>query len=55
VGLPRSGFPSSGFGMRTMHFRASSIGGRLVVAARSEGGVSIACEIAQPQAQAASA
>jgi PAS domain S-box-containing protein len=55
VGLPRSGFPSGGLGMRTMHFRASSIGGRLVVAARSEGGVSIACEIVQPQAQAASA
>jgi PAS domain S-box-containing protein len=55
VGLPRSGFPSSGLGMRTMHFRASSIGGRLVVAARSEGGVSIVCEIAQPQAQAARA
>jgi signal transduction histidine kinase len=55
VGLPRSGFPSSGLGMRTMHFRASSIGGRLVVAARSDGGVSVACEIAQPQAEAASA
>jgi PAS domain S-box-containing protein len=55
VGLPRNGFPSGGLGMRTMHFRASSIGARLVVAARSEGGVSISCEIAQPQAQAASA
>jgi PAS domain S-box-containing protein len=55
VGLPRSGFPSSGLGMRTMHFRASSIGARLVVAARSNGGVSIACELAQPQVQAASA
>jgi hypothetical protein len=33
--------------MRTMHFRASSIGGRLVITSRSEGGVSIARELAQ--------
>ncbi len=48
VGLPRLGSPNAGLGMRTMHFRASSIGGRLVITSRSEGGVSIACEVAQP-------
>jgi PAS domain S-box-containing protein len=53
VGLPKAGSPSSGLGMRTMHFRASSIGGRLVISARSKGGVSIACDLAQPQAMAA--
>jgi PAS domain S-box-containing protein len=53
VGLPRAGSPGSGLGMRTMHFRASSIGGRLKVATRSDGGVSVACEIAQPQSVAA--
>ena len=53
VGLSRPGIPSGGFGMRTMKYRASSIGGRLVVARRSSGGVSIICEVAQQQAQAA--
>jgi PAS domain S-box-containing protein len=53
VGLPRAGSPGSGLGMRTMHFRASSIGGRLKVATRSDGGVSVACEVAQPQSVAA--
>ncbi len=48
VGLPRLASPNAGLGMRTMHFRASSIGGRLVITSRSEGGVSIACELAQP-------
>ena len=52
VGLPRVGSPNAGLGMRTMHFRASSIGGRLVIASRREGGVSIACEVAQPQVAA---
>src|SRR4029077_10940956 len=47
VGLSRPGIPSGGFGMRTMKYRASSIGGRLVVARRSSGGVSIVCEVAQ--------
>jgi PAS domain S-box-containing protein len=53
VGLPMAGSLRSGLGMRTMHFRASSIGGRLLIANRSEGGVSIACEVVQPQAAAA--
>lgn len=52
VGLPEALMPSSGFGMRTMHFRASSIGGRLLITNRREGGVSIACEVAQPLAAA---
>jgi PAS domain S-box-containing protein len=50
VGLPRVGSTGRGFGMRTMHFRASSIGGRLWVENRSAGGVSIVCELAQPRA-----
>ena len=45
VGLPKGDAPNGGLGMRTMHFRASSIGGRLVVANRTVGGVSVACEI----------
>ncbi len=53
VGLPKGDAPSGGLGMRTMHFRASSIGGRLVVANRSVGGVSVACEIVQAQSAAA--
>jgi signal transduction histidine kinase len=45
----------AGLGMRTMHFRASSIGGRLVIASRGTGGVSVSCDVAQPQAAAAAA
>jgi PAS domain S-box-containing protein len=52
VGLPEIGSPDRGFGMRIMHFRASSIGGRLAVENRGAGGVSIICEIAQPLAVA---
>jgi two-component system, LuxR family, sensor kinase FixL len=48
VGLPKQGSPNAGLGMRTMHFRASSIGGRLVITSRREGGVCIACEVTQP-------
>ncbi len=55
VGLPGSDSPGSGLGMRTMHFRASSIGGRLMIANRSERGVSITCEVAQPPPAAARA
>jgi signal transduction histidine kinase len=53
VGLPRAGSPGSGLGMRTMQFRASSIGGRLQILNRSEGGVCISCEVAQHQAAVA--
>src|SRR3984885_723543 len=55
VGLSRGGSTGGGFGMRTMRFRASSIGARLVVGARKGGGVSLACEGAHSQPQAASA
>jgi len=55
VGLPRSDSLRYGLGMRTMHYRASSIGGRLLIANRSEGGVSITCEVAQRPVAAASA
>jgi signal transduction histidine kinase len=53
VGLPKAGSPGSGLGMRTMHFRASSIGGRLQIANRTEGGVRVSCEIEQSPATAA--
>jgi len=36
-----------GLGMRTMHFRANSIGGRLVTGALRSGGYSVVCEVAQ--------
>ena len=56
VGLPDIGSPNGGgLGMRTMHFRASSIGGRLAIASRGAGGVSVICDVAQPQAAAAAA
>ncbi len=53
VGLSAGGAPGRGLGMRTMHFRASSIGARLSVESRGTGGVSIVCELAQPKAMAA--
>jgi PAS domain S-box-containing protein len=53
VGLSRDGTRRGGFGMRTMQFRASSIGGRLLVATRSDGGVSVACEVEQRSIDAA--
>jgi PAS domain S-box-containing protein len=49
VGLPSSGSRRAGLGMRTMQFRASSIGGRLAIRARKGGGVSVLCEVAQPE------
>ena len=53
VGLPKPGSPGSGLGMRTMQFRASSIGGRLQIANLNEGGVRVSCEIEQSPAAAA--
>jgi PAS domain S-box-containing protein len=47
VGLPNSGSRRGGLGMRTMQFRASSIGGRLAIRPRAGGGVSVLCEVAQ--------
>jgi len=55
VGMLRVGSPDTGFGMRTMRYRASSIGGRLVVSARKGGGVSVACEVGYSRANAANA
>ncbi len=48
-GLPADGLRGTGLGMRTMCFRASAIGGRLLVACRPGGGNLVACEA--PQAQ----
>jgi PAS domain S-box-containing protein len=50
VGLPGSGSRRAGLGMRTMQFRASAIGGRLAIRARVGGGVSVLCEVVQPEA-----
>jgi PAS domain S-box-containing protein len=55
VGLPSSGSRATGLGMRTMQFRASAIGGRLAIRARSGGGVSVLCEVAQPESVNATA
>jgi PAS domain S-box-containing protein len=49
VGLPTGGAGSGGLGMRIMRFRSSSIEGRLLIAARDGGGVTVACDLAQPQ------
>jgi PAS domain S-box-containing protein len=48
-GLPSGGSRGRGLGMRTMQFRASAIGGRLAIRARGGGGVSVLCEVAQPE------
>jgi signal transduction histidine kinase len=55
VGLLPAGSNRGGLGMRTMRFRASSIGAKLTIGTRKGGGVSIACEVAHSPAQAASA
>jgi PAS domain S-box-containing protein len=53
LGLPASAAARHGLGMRTMHFRAGAIGGRLTIATRGGGGVSVSCEVAQPKARTA--
>ena len=40
---------SGGLGMRTMRFRASAIGGKLVLSRREGEGNSVLCEVAQPR------
>ena len=49
VGLPAGAIHSGGLGMRTMRFRSSSIGGRLMIVTRSDGGATVACDVAQPR------
>jgi len=46
-GSPVGGTRGSGLGMRTMRFRANSIGGRLIVGAGRVGGYSVVCEVPQ--------
>jgi two-component system CheB/CheR fusion protein len=46
-GGPAGGARGLGLGMRTMRFRANSIGGRLVVGAGRAGGYSVVCEVPQ--------
>jgi PAS domain S-box-containing protein len=55
VGLAKGAAVSGGYGMRTMKYRASSIGGKLVIASGRGGGVSVVCSVSQPQAHAQSA
>ncbi len=49
-GLPADGAPGVGLGMRTMRFRSSAIGGKLLIGRRESGGNVVACEM--PQARA---
>ena len=51
-GLPTEGARGTGLGMRTMRFRSSAIGGKLLIGRRASGGNVVACEM--PQARASS-
>ena len=53
-GLPPDIAVRRGLGMRTMHFRASAIGGALVIETFRNGGTSVRCEAPQRQVLAAS-
>jgi PAS domain S-box-containing protein len=46
-GMPADGTLGSGIGMRTMRFRASAIGGKLLMGQREGGGNSVVCEVLQ--------
>jgi PAS domain S-box-containing protein len=46
-GVPTDGALGTGIGMRTMRFRASAIGGKLLMSQRDGGGNSVVCEVAQ--------
>jgi PAS domain S-box-containing protein len=46
-GLPAESPSSIGLGMRTMRFRASAIGGKLLIGHREGGGNSVVCEVPQ--------
>jgi len=46
-GLPAGAARGLGLGMRTMRFRANSIGGRLVTGGLSGGGYAVVCDLAQ--------
>jgi PAS domain S-box-containing protein len=47
-GVPTDGTLGTGIGMRTMRFRASAIGGKLLMGERDGGGNSVICEVPQP-------
>ncbi|GEM_PF-4755649 len=51
IGLPVTPAGGSGYGMRTMRYRADAIGARLTLEARSGGGTVVACMIAQAPAE----
>jgi PAS domain S-box-containing protein len=46
-GMPTDGTLGTGIGMRTMRFRASAIGGKLLMGQREGGGNSVVCEVVQ--------
>jgi PAS domain S-box-containing protein len=50
-GLPAESPRGTGLGMRTMRFRASAIGGKLVLSRRAGGGNSVVCEAPQARAR----
>ncbi len=54
-GLPAESALGIGIGMRTMRFRASAIGAKLVIGHREGGGNSVVCEVPQAGRMAASA
>ncbi len=51
-GLPTESTRGVGLGMRTMRFRSSAVGGRLLIGRRAGGGNSVVCEVPQARAWA---